>query len=481
MARPSVPNDAFALVVGVACLSFSYPASDQPVAEALARLAVGLGWGNADNPFGKVIPEGAHVLVKPNLVFHQNEGSGGIDCVVTHASLIRTATAAALRSGAAEVLVGDAPVQGCDFETLIARTGLGRWARELMAREPRFKGLRDLRRTTSRLVHGVRLTAPIPHSVDHFTLFDLGPESLLEPITGHDDRFRAAWENHRLLAHRHQTGTHQYLLANDVLRANVVISLPKLKTHKKAGVTCALKNLIGVNASKEFLPHHTSGGSPVRGDAYPRGGVIKRAMEYVADRQNMASSYAEAILYWTCFALLAHGSRSWGDRIGVDGSWSGNNTIWRTCLDLNRIILYGRSDGKMSTDIQRRVIHIADAVVAGQGNGPLAPDPLELGLLLGANNPAAMDWVGALLLAYVPEKIPLVTHAFDDFRWPISRWTSSGVQLIGDLGFGKPGDILDPIRRNVCHPLGWMDAGARARANAPNRPIADLFTDPEDA
>jgi len=62
-----------------------------------------------------VIPPGSRVLIKPNLVLHQNEGTGGMDCLVTHASVIRAAVDAALQTDAAEVLVGDAPIQGCDL------------------------------------------------------------------------------------------------------------------------------------------------------------------------------------------------------------------------------------------------------------------------------------------------------------------------------------------------------------------------------
>ncbi len=364
MPEHSLSDHAFTSIVGIVRLpSCSYPAageSDEPVARALARLADGLGWSDENGPFGATIPRGARVLIKPNLVLHQNEGAAGMDCLVTHASLIRSATEAALRSGAAEVLVGDAPIQGCDFDVLMKKTGLDAWALEIMAREPRFKGIRDFRRTTCVLVHGVRVAAENLQSEDHFTLFDLGSESLLEPISDGQNRFRVAWYDHRLMAKTHHTGVHQYLLAKEVLEADVVINLPKLKTHKKAGVTCALKNLIGINGNKEFLPHHRFGGPKTGGDNYPDDGALKRALEYVSDRQNVTSSYAGGMMWRICFAVLARASRYRGDRIGMDGSWSGNDTIWRTCLDLNRILLYGRSDGAMSDDIQRRVIHIAE-------------------------------------------------------------------------------------------------------------------------
>ena len=455
-------------MVGVARVpSCSYPpvdqAGDNPVSEALARLADSLGWSNENGPFGRVIPAGARVLIKPNLVLHKNDdprfpGQAGIDCLVTHASLIRTAAEAALRTGAAEVLVGDAPIQGCDFDALIKTTGLDKWAHEQRTRDPRFKGVRDFRRTTCVLVHGVRVAAENLQSEDHFTLFDLGRESLLEPISARDHRFRVAWYDHRLMAKTHHPGRHQYLVAREVVEADVIINLPKLKTHKKAGVTCALKNLIGINGNKEYLPHHRLGGPKTGGDNYPDDGVVKRALEYVSDRQNITTSYAGGMVWHLFFALLVRASRASGDRVGMDGSWSGNDTIWRTCLDLNRILLYGRADGTMTQEMQRRVIHIADAIVAGQGNGPLAPEPLELGLLLGSNNAAAMDWVAAQVLAYDPGKISLVRHAFDQFQWPIANFPSSVVSLVGDLGVGASEEVLDSVRKCVNHPVGWRDA-----------------------
>ncbi len=436
--------------------------ADNPVSQALRRLADTMEWSNNDasGPFGKVIPRGARVLIKPNLVLHQNEGPGGMDCLVTHISLIRAAAEAALQTEASEVLVGDAPIQGCNFDVLVETTGLRMWAQSQMAQDSRFKGVRDFRRTIATLVHGVRVAAGDLQPEDHFTLFDLGRESLLEPISETGNRFRVAWYDPRLMARTHHLGVHQYLVAKEVVEADIIINLPKLKTHRKAGITCALKNLIGINGNKEYLPHHRVGGSQSGGDCYPGNGVIKRTIEYLSDRQNLTSSYAAGMMWRLLFAVFAHTSRAQGDRTGTDGSWSGNDTIWRTCLDLNRILLYGRTDATISNEIQRRVIHIADAVIAGEGNGPLAPDPLNMGLLLGANNAAAMDWVGAHLLAYDPEKVALVRHAFDQFRWPIANFPSSAVSVAGDLGEGSPAQVLEPIRQPVVHPVGWLDASA---------------------
>src|SRR5687768_17691117 len=96
------------------------------------------------------------------------------------------------------------------------------------------------------------------------------------------------------MAKTHGKGRHRYLVAKDVLDADVVINLPKLKTHRKAGVTCALKNLIGINGNKEFLPHHRVGGAEAGGDCYPGSSRTKRALEFVLDRENASTSYRTA-------------------------------------------------------------------------------------------------------------------------------------------------------------------------------------------
>src|ERR671920_1409021 len=336
----------------------------------------------------------------------------------------------------------------------------------LAAREPRFKGVSDFRRTVSRFDNGVRRAAEGVQSEERFALFDLGAESLLEPITDGGERFRVTCYDPRLLARTHAPGRHQYLVAREVLEADVVINLPKLKTHMKAGVTCALKNLIGINGNKEFLPHHRLGGSANGGDCYPGGSTIKRALEYVFDRQNTSQSHA-ASRAWAGAATQLYRvlHRTGGDRLGIEGAWSGNDTIWRTCLDLNRILLYGRADASMAETPQRRVVHIVDAVVAGQGNGPLAPQPLDLGLLLAGENAAAVDFVGARLLGYEPGRVSIVSHALEEFRWPLVGFGAGEIRLVGELGEGGVEEVLGARETPpVVYPLGWRDA---SRASSP--------------
>ena len=449
-------------VAGVGLSSAQY--DDTAVGSALDRIAASLGWADDRGPFGRIIPEDAKVLIKPNFVLHENQGPWGVEPLVTHGSLIRAATSAALRAGAAEVLIGDAPVQGCDFDALLRVTGLEVWARTLMRDDPRFKGILDFRRTTCVFVDGVRVANEARQPEDRFVLFDLGRDSLLEPITDSRDSFRVTCYDPRLLAKTHTRGRHQYLVAKDIIDADVIINLAKLKTHKKAGITCALKNLIGINGNKEYLPHHRIGGSKSGGDCYPGGSLIKKALEHLWDRQNMASSFAAARAWHGVATQLDRLTRLQGDGVGVEGSWSGNDTIWRTCLDLNRILLYGRADASLAHRIQRRVVHLVDAIVAGQGDGPLAPQPLPLGLVFGGHNAAAVDWVGSRLLGYDPARIPIVHHAFDRFPWPITSFSADAIDLVGDWRSSVAEAVRQPATGTLIstiYPVGWIEAAAR--------------------
>jgi uncharacterized protein (DUF362 family) len=418
-----------------------------------------LGWYDHERgPLGNVISPGVKVVVKPNLVLHANQGSGGIEPLVTHPSFIKAAVAAALDAGASEVIVGDAPIQGCDLDNLLETTGLKKWADEMMLHEPRFKGIRDFRRTTCSFINGVRVASENRQLEDRFVLFDLGRESLLEPITETRASFRVTLYDPRLMARTHAPGRHQYLVAKEVVDADVIINLPKLKTHKKAGMTCALKNVIGINGNKEYLPHHRVGGSATGGDCYPGRSAVKRALEHIWDLQNSVTSYRAGLILNGLMVPLYQMLKLSKDRSGIEGAWSGNDTIWRTCLDLNRILLYGRTDSTLSETVQRQVVHVVDAVIAGQGDGPLAPDPLPLGMMIVGSNPAAVDYVGAHLLGYDPERIPLIQNAFYSMQWPISSFKPRDISLLGDWGIGPAQEILKKRHHvAVTHPAGWQN------------------------
>jgi uncharacterized protein (DUF362 family) len=128
------------------------------------------------------------VLLKPNLVEYE---PGTV--INTHANVVVGAVIALKRAGAASVVVAEGPGHRRDIEYLVTSTGL-------------FDHLRE----------------------EHATFVDLN----------HDDvrptRLRSWF-----------TGLDALMLPAAVLDADLVVSMPKLKTHHWAGMTCSMKNLFG--------------------------------------------------------------------------------------------------------------------------------------------------------------------------------------------------------------------------------------------
>ena len=311
-------------------------------------------------------------LVKPNLVLHETTVQGLVMCSLPSLTL-RSVVSELLLTDPSEIHVGDAPIQSCNFDHLLHRTGLGSWAKELATERRPVHGNPGFSTHHGQLLNGNGVATENKVDVRHYALFDLGRDSLLEPVTTIEPRFRVTCYDPRLLASTHSPGRHQYLICHDILDADVVVNLPKLKMHKKAGITNALKNLVGINGNKEYLPHHRIGGSKDSGDCYPGKSHLKEAIERIYDFQNVSPTGVRSRLVAPLLRPLVKLLSIAGDETGIEGSWSGNDTVWRMSLDLSRILIYGRVDGTMSDTPQRTVLHICDGIIAGQGNGPLTP------------------------------------------------------------------------------------------------------------
>ncbi|MCL4553146.1 MAG: DUF362 domain-containing protein, partial [Candidatus Marsarchaeota archaeon] len=92
------------------------------------------------------------------------------------------------------------------------------------------------------------------------------------------------------------------------------------------------------------------------------------------------------------------------------GDWFGNDTIWRTVLDLNKIIRYADKSGRMHPVEQRRLFHLVDGIVAGEAEGPLSPTPKPCGLLVGGFDPVAVDSICARLMGFDEMQIPMIRN-----------------------------------------------------------------------
>ncbi|MGH7871054.1 MAG: DUF362 domain-containing protein [Candidatus Binatia bacterium] len=420
----------------------------------------GLDGGHFDrrqwNPLAEIIPANARVVLKPNWVCHDNGSGAGLDCLVTHTTVLEAILHYVVLARPKSIIVGDAPIQGCDFPTLMNESCVPAMLARFAEAGDKIE-LKDFRRTIrpdGKLVTRARDDC---RPLDEFVLYDLGAASSLEAITTSDSEFRVTMYNPDLLKNTHGPKKHQYLIARDVVESDVVINVPKLKTHKKAGVTGALKNLVGINGHKEYLPHHRKGNPLNGGDCYAEASFLKGFVEDLFDAANRAQGkFARGLLAKAVFAGLGCGKLLNIDN-NYEGSWYGNDTVWRMVLDLQRILRYGRPDGTIAESPQRVVLSVTDAIIAGEGDGPLSPTPIDLGLMTMGTNTAAVEWINTLLMGLSPEKIPLTREAFAPHRYPLAEFSPEGIAVFVDGLLVPEENVFSRCGQRFRLPKGWQE------------------------
>lgn len=411
-------SEVYVVALEPAYGEFPYDQADDPVRAALARLWSA--WGRLpENPFQEWVGPGGTVVLKPNWVMDDNPLGHSIDSLVTHTSLIRHmiyACAAALE-GTGTVIVGDCPLQGCNFPELLRRNRMTELLGLIRAQFPRLKvEVQDWRLTV--LPRQGRLGGSVisPQAsrrdgdltqLDDYELVDVAGDSFLEEISDYARDFRVAMYKPSLMRAHHQPGRHEYLVAKCARQADLFINLPKMKTHMKTGLTGALKNLVGINGHKEFLPHHIKGSYFEGGDCYCQSNVFSRRADRWYDEwweTYEGMSVRKRRIFALVHRVLRAAAVATGGSWVRAGSWSGNETLWRTILDLNHLLYFGARTPK-------RIITVVDGVLAGEGEGPLQPTPKAAGLLVAGENPACVDAVLTHLMGYNLSRIPVVYHA----------------------------------------------------------------------
>jgi uncharacterized protein (DUF362 family) len=398
------------------------------------------------NPFAHWIRPGMSVLVKPNWVRHAAEGWSSLECLVTHPSILRPVVEAVARaltrtdgSFEGEIILADAPLQSANFEVLLEQCGIQPMLAYWKSRGIRVR-LRDLRRMiadtddSTGVVRSCRASAGDPTGD---TIVDLGSHSRLEDLVRGAATFGVSNYDSRTTSSHHYEGVHRYRIANSLLDSDVVVNLPKWKTHVKTGVTGALKNFIGVNCDKEYLPHFRSGSPKHGGDEYPDSmtgawiAKVRPILERVVPSDWIRSARK---------SMLSTRQRS-STPLVFGGAWPGNDTLWRTIFDINAIVRW-RGQGGAVLETPRPVLTLMDAVVAGQGDGPLRPTPANMGCLAFGLDIGIMDVTMTALSGLPWRQIPLLAHLVDP---------SSAEITAMDLATSLPNPIV-----NLQPPSSWL-------------------------
>ena len=408
-----------------------------------------------DNPLKRWIRPGQTVILKPNMVKERHpRDPNGWTYVLTHGSVIRAVADYVFLAleGQGKVIVADAPQTDSSFDKAKRLLGLDELADFYRSRGLSFES-RDLRKQQWDARDGVVFRRrELRGDPEGYVACDLGDRSEFVGHGGEGRYYGADYDTVEVNKH-HSGGRHEYLLSATSLNADVFFNLPKLKTHKLAGITCSLKNLVGINGDKNWLPHHTQGTPQNGGDAYPVESLRSRTEHSaisVLRRLALKVPAAGPAALWT-LKKLAVPLLGETDKVSRGGNWYGNDTAWRMCLDLNKILLYGNADGTLRADrreSRKTYLSLCDGIVGGQGGGPANPDPVESSLIVFGDDPAAVDAACAVLMGLDPERIPTVRQAFlckhfpiTDVCWRDVRCCSSEPEWNRTLDNMDPGNV----------------------------------------
>jgi hypothetical protein len=137
-----------------------------------------------------------------------------------------------------------------------------------------------------------------------------------------------------------------------------------------------------------------------------------------------------------------------------EGSWYGNDTIPRTIIDINKIIFYADKNGVLRDKIQRKMFILVDAIIAGEGEGPLKPSPKKCGLIVGGFNPVAVDLVCCRIMGFDHMKIPVFKYALNAKKYRLFNGKPEEIKILSEK-CNHFNDLNRTFRLGFTPPMGW--------------------------
>ena len=407
-------------------------------------------YGTADwNPLCDIIQPGDRVVVKPNYVLHAHFSDLTYDSVVTHSSVLRAVIDYALKAtgSAGTVTIADAPLKDADFDEirrLCQLDGLLQFYQE----HGHDVGLIDMRLLSVVQRDGAVISRRYnPDQLAASRVVNVGQASAFGDVEHLMHRVGGADYDRKTTRRHHTGGRHEYRVSQHILDADTILCVGKLKTHKKTGVTLSMKNLVGINVDKNFLPHYRIGMPSQGGDEFPdrtgwtqktRQWLIRAGIDLVLARaERVAVPLLRRFLallpeprgekyYAEHYSSTTHPGhnqkmieRFYSFMLGSnirDGNWWGNDTCWRMVVDLNTILLYCDRNGQLQDAPVRRYFSILDGILGGAGEGPMNPTPMESGTIVAGYNPLSVDWCATQLMGFDAEKLKVITGARERSR-----------------------------------------------------------------
>jgi uncharacterized protein (DUF362 family) len=385
------------------------------------------------------VSAGQTVVVKPNWVLDKHPYDLDIFAVLTHSAVLRAVVDLVYEAleGDGRIVIADAPQWNCDFANLLRVTEVEAIRDHYARRHSFLVDILDLRQVgtaATGFIHaGDRVE--LPGDPQGYASVDLGEQSAFVGLENIGRIYGADYDREETRRH-HNEHRHEYLISKTILGADTFVHVPKLKVHKKVGVTLNAKGMVGINGNKNWIAHYRVGPPSAGGDEYPDGGgsaerARKQTMRFVIDHLLAPQSRPREL----AFNVMRRGYHLVKPLLGryafpdepetfpEGGNWWGNDTAWRMTADLARIALYADVDGRIRDTQQRRFFSIVDGVLAGEREGPLAPEPKHCGVFLAGESLLGVDLVATRLMGFDWQRIK-------SLRWLVEE--SPEQMLAGD-------------------------------------------------
>lgn len=405
------------MIATVACINKEIKYSDITEIEWLVNSSIDmfLKKGNYQTLKELILP-GSKVVIKPNLVTDKNNnnkvGPTELDCLITNWNIIFTLLKRLNEVPNLKIVIAECPMQWCDLNKIVTESVKRTLTNIYKYSSVEFKDLRAykyIKNKNNKLkeIEKVDKLESINVHLDDSSMFFLTNSKI--------DKLRIMDYPLEGLKKYHTFKKHIYNFDSVYLECDYIISVPKLKTHMKAGMTGAMKNLVGTVSDKECIPHHTKGSKSSNGDCYEKFAFDKALGEYLYDcAYQCLRKYPQ--IYELLKGITNKGilklRRSLNLNDNISGSWYGNITLPKSIIDINRAMIYGGLDGKLHKTPQRTLLTLMDCVLIGEENGPLAPSPKSMNTIIFSDSCMLADKVAATLLGFSIDKIHYLNKSF---------------------------------------------------------------------
>jgi len=306
--------------------------------------------GPSDNPLRELIHPGDTVLIKPNMI-------SAIAPAYTRPEIVRPLIDMAICAGAKKIHVGDGSTSFVYTEKCYEDTGYRAMISALSRKHPEVS---------------ISLVNLNDRTAWRWVLLD--EEDSFFYNSGYRDRdlmsnkkaiYKSPYYNtadpYGINPKKRCMGA--YAFSEYVLNADVVINVPKLKSHRVMVMTGCLKAHVGSVVASTFSD-----------------------TEWNAER-------------------IPHYQRGWD-------LFFDNDVLWRVCYDLNHIIIYGDKKGVLQPEPQRRYLNVVDAIIGGERSnvpkGGIAS--ARSNAIIAGEDPLAVDCVVSRIMGYDYRFIPTIKN-----------------------------------------------------------------------